>query len=222
MTFSQNWEAAYGAHTHVSRWPWSDVVSYVMRFARPDDGLCRVLELGCGSGANIPFFSALPVDYWSIEGSPTAVGLVHEAYPQLRGKVVIGDFTKGLPFDGPFNLIVDRAATPHNATEAVRRVISMVAARLKPGGKFIGIDWFSDADSDAKSGKEIDAHTRTDLLSRAFRGLGIVHFSDRDHLVDLLSSAGLSIERLEHKLNNVVIPEGEDRMARWNFVAVKP
>jgi hypothetical protein len=56
MSFSSEWDECYKASTHMSIWPWSDIVSYVLRYACPvDPSVCRVLELGCGVGANIPF-----------------------------------------------------------------------------------------------------------------------------------------------------------------------
>ena len=56
MTFSNKWETCYKNKTHsMNNWPFSDLVSYVMRFSKPGKSKIRVLELGCGSGANIPF-----------------------------------------------------------------------------------------------------------------------------------------------------------------------
>jgi SAM-dependent methyltransferase len=56
------------------------------------------------------------------------------------------DFTRLLP-DGPFDLVVDRASLPHNTTEAIARCIRMIEKRLRPGGWFIGVDWFSTDDT---------------------------------------------------------------------------
>ena len=58
MNFSKEWEERYRENTHLSVWPWSNLISYVMRYARPENKDFSVLELGCGAGANIPFFSA--------------------------------------------------------------------------------------------------------------------------------------------------------------------
>ena len=55
--FSNEWDNLYTSNAHMSVWPWSDLVSYVMRYARPKDpSNCKVLELGVGAGANIEFF----------------------------------------------------------------------------------------------------------------------------------------------------------------------
>jgi SAM-dependent methyltransferase len=221
VTFSKEWEDVFRANTHFSVWPWSDLVSYVSRYARPEQEFRRVLELGCGAGANIPFFVQRKMEYRAVEGSQFAVTSVRRTYPLLAEQIVCGDFTKDIPFPGPFDLVVDRVALPHNTTGAIRRTLAMIHNRLRPGGKFIGIDWFSSQHEDSTRGIEVDSHTRRDIDSRSLRGLGEVHFFDRGHLVDLFAAAGFYIERLEHKQSEIYVPSGEGRLAWWHFVAVK-
>lgn len=225
MSFSSEWEKTYQASQHLSVWPWSDLVYYVCRYAKPTDGVVsRVLELGCGVGANIPFFLANPFDYSSVEGSASAVSVLHRAYPQLVNKIVVGDFTKEIPFSGEFDLIIDRVSLPHNSTEAILNCLKVCFSKLKPGGKMIGIDWFSTEHKDSKKGDEVDLFTRTNLPSDShLHGLGCVHFFDQKHLSYLLQEAGFIIQRLEHKSHDLYIPESQaGRLAWWHFVALKP
>ena len=94
MGFSKGWDECYMKNTQMSIWPWSDLIGYVMRYARPDSAEFKVLELGCGAGANIPFFRTLGVDYYTVEGSATAVESLKEKYTELSNNLVAGDFTK--------------------------------------------------------------------------------------------------------------------------------
>lgn len=73
MGFSIEWEKTYQTGAHNSVWPWSDVVSMTNRYFRGDKSGLRVLELGCGAGANIPFFVTIGAEYCGIEGSVTEV-----------------------------------------------------------------------------------------------------------------------------------------------------
>jgi SAM-dependent methyltransferase len=221
MTFSKEWEQLYRANTHMSIWPWSDLVSYVHRYARPEDGFHRVLELGCGAGANIPFFVKLGADYCGIDVSSEIVALLHKSFPQLKDKIVVGDFTKAPPFGGPFDLVVDRSSVTHNTTAAIQTTLITIMRQLRKGGRFIGIDWFSTAYPDAKMGDTLDSHTRTNIPLGQFKGLGTVHFSDQAHILNLLTDVGFQVERLAHKKIDCVIP-GETPMGWWNFVAIKP
>jgi SAM-dependent methyltransferase len=222
MSFSPEWDDAYRSGTHLSRWPWSDLVSFVYRYAKPTDGFNRVLELGCGVGANIPFFLDLGVIYYAVEGSPNAVARILAAYPDLQERVVNTDFAELIPFSGPFDLVVDRSALIHNPTEAMRGTLRMISDRLRPGGKFIGIDWFSSDHQDFAGGELVDLSTRTNFKAGEFSGIGNVHFCNEEHLSNLIAEAGLLLEYLEHKRTEVLVSASCDRFGYWNFVAIKP
>jgi SAM-dependent methyltransferase len=219
MTFSPEWDERYRAGTHLSVWPWSDLVSYVMRFARPKSSSECVLEIGCGAGANIPFFRKLGVQYAAIEGSASIVRVLHQTYPDLAQKIFVGDFTVALPGEDFFDLVVDRASLTHNSEAAIRRSLGIIASRMKKGARYIGIDWFSTRHSDYQKGKQAeDAFTRTDIAEGGFKGTGRVHFSDRKHIVDLFHD--FNVEVLEEKIVTRSIPDDSHVSATWNFCAV--
>ena len=221
MTLSTEWEQLYQANTQMSIWPWSDLVSYVMRYARPRDKNFRVLELGCGAGANIPFFKHLRVQYHAIDGSETSVRRLAEHFSEYKATIKVGDFTNEIPFEGVFDLIVDRSSlTCGNTTTAIKRGIKLVEEKLAVNGKFIGIDWFSTAHSSYLNGIQAgDAHTKTGFVDGPFQGLGKIHFSDRNHLVELFS--GFRLPQLEHKVVSTVVPNNGLVVATWNFLAVR-
>lgn len=224
MGFSTQWEGVYRRGEQISAWPWSDLVSYVMRYARPDRDPYRVLELGFGAGANIAFFLALGADYSGTEGSATAAERVQAQFAAAANfRVACCDFTKAIPFEGPFDLVVDRSSLTHNSTSAIRACLGRLNRIMRSGGKFIGIDWFSMANAESAKGTSLeDQYTRANFSSGQFRDVGTVHFSDQGHLQELLSEAGFEVRRLEHKLSDTVIPAGVARMAWWHFLAVKP
>lgn len=219
MTFSNEWEEQYQANSHNSIWPWSDLVSFVMRYTPPDKARLRVLELGCGAGANIPFFLSLGVQYLAIEGSQTAVKRLWKRFPGLQDNIMIGDFTEAIDVAGQVDLVIDRASLTHNNTEAIKRGVSLIYEKLRPGGQFIGIDWFSTKHEDYRRGLPAeDLFTRCGYQKGQFVNVGRVHFSDRGHLEELLTP--LVIQVLEHNLITREIPE-KYVMGRWNLVAMK-
>ncbi len=162
------------------------------------------------------------MDYWAIEGSGFVVAKLHEAFPDLSGKITAGDFTREIPFDGPFDLVVDRSSLTHNDTVAIRRTLRMVHDLMRPGAKFIGINWFSAKHAAAAAGDPLDSHTRTNIPAGQFAGVGAVHFSDREHIIDLIGTVGFQLERLEHQETDAVLPAGGGTLGWWNLVAVKP
>lgn len=220
MNFSPEWDRRYRGLTHLSIWPWSDLIGYVMRYARPTGPAFRVLELGCGAGANIPFFQSLGVEYYGIEGSPAIVEKLRERFPSLEGNIVAGDFTLQIPFAGEFDLVVDRSSLTHNTTTAIVRCLDAAHAKLRSGGKFIGIDWFSTAYSEYRKGTAAeDEFTRTGYQEGSFADVGRVHFSDKPHLLELFKSFEITV--LEHKRIEREIPADGWHFASWNFVARK-
>jgi len=223
MSFSTEWEERYAANTHLSVWPWSDVVSLVHRHCKPviSAGGGRVLELGCGAGANIPLFCALNIDYYAVEGSPTIVRQLHERYPDRVKNIVCSDFTMDQPFAAGFDLVVDRAALTHNNTASIKNALQIAFDALAPGGTFIGVDWFSTNYSDFSMGDTVDdAFTKTNIATGSFSGVGKVHFSDETHLRDLFSQ--FEIIFLEEKLTRRLEPPDQHQFASWNIVARKP
>lgn len=223
MAFSAEWEQLYQRGAQNSIWPWSDLISFVMRYARPERQPYRVLELGVGAGANISFFISIGADYSGTEGSATAVERVQSRFADEANICVkCCDFTKEIPFEGPFDLVVDRASLAHNGTAAIEECLLRVVGKMRSGAKFIGIDWFSTANDDFLSGRSTEDHfTRTAFPPGPFQDVGTVHFFDEIHLRDLLARAGLDIERLEHKQSDTLVPGDLGRLAWWNFAATK-
>jgi len=224
VSYSTEWDDIYRGGAQNSVWPWSDLVSFVMRYARPDRNPYRVLELGFGAGANVQFFLAVGADYYGLEGSAIAVEKVRDRFAGApRMNLACGDFTQYIPFDASFDLVVDRSSITHNSTGSIQKCLALVYSSMRSGGKLIGIDWFSTVNGDFLSGRESgDYYTRTGFQHGQFRGVGVVHFSDEQHIQNLLTATGFRVERLEHKRVDASVPVGTDPMAWWNFVVVKP
>ena len=223
MGFSTEWEELYVNNNQMSIWPWSDLVSYIYRYTevakRPN---VKVLEIGCGAGANIPLFQKIGADYCAVDGSPTVIKMLQENYPIYANNLVVGDFTKEIPFDETFDVIVDRASLTHNTTADIKKTIDLIEKHLtSPNGIFIGVDWFSKSHDDFILGDKIlnDPYTKyMGNVKGQFAGVGNVHFSDDAHLIELFSS--FEIKVMEEKVVNTLLPV-KHRFASWNFVAVK-
>lgn len=221
MAFSTEWEEIYRKGEQNSTWPWSEVVSCFYHYFKGDYNNLNVLELGCGAGANISFFKSLGVNYYGIEGSVTKVRELNEAFADEKTTIANGDFTKEIPFDNRFDLVLDRGSVTHNTTEDIKNTIVLVRDKLRMGGYYFGIDWFSSNprsyDFAIEKKKVIDANTMK-FQSGYFEGKGNVHFSDAQHIKELFES--FSIIELFMKTETWDIPNAKV-IERWNFVARK-
>lgn len=220
MSFSAQWNQVYRKESNISIWPWSDLVSYMHRYAKPFSSSTKVLEIGFGAGANIPFFLSIGVDYYGIEGSDSIAERVREMYPELKDRLKTGDFIRQ-KYSETYDLVVDRSSMTHNDTNAIRQGLRNLCAAMKPGAKYIGIDWFSVEHSGFGLGDTIDGFTRANITEGQFAGVGNVHFSSKEHLVELFSEAGMELTRLEHKQITYEIPNTGHLFASWNLVAEK-
>ena len=219
MTFSNKWETCYKNKTHsMNNWPFSDLVSYVMQFSKPRKSKISVLELGCGSGANIPFFLSLNVEYFGIDGSNTIVRNLKKN-PMLKNNIIVGDFTKELPFQKKFDLIVDRASINHNPTNGIKKCLDLVHQKLKTNGKFIGIDWYSTRDIGYKSGRKTNDIFTKSYVGGRYYGVSKIHFNNEKHLLNLLKN--FKILCLDEKIYKSIIPIKNKTIAVWNIVAQK-
>ena len=219
MNNKPNWEQIYSESKHQSIWPWSELVSLVMHFAVPmNKSGFNVLELGCGAGANIPFFQSLNASYHGIDISKTVVEQLHIQFPALKEKIKDTDFCAEIPFHGPFDLVVDRGSLTHNDSNSIKRCLNTLKTVTKQNALLIGVHWFS-TDCDYYDGGEPthDPNCKTNFKSGNFVGTGIVHFFSESHLLELLSD--YEIIDLQHIICRHDVPADRPVVAYWNFVA---
>jgi len=129
---SQNW----------GKYPGEELIRFVARnfykIARRSD--IRILEVGCGPGANLWFIAREGFSFAGIDGSPSAIGTaaqrLDEEVPHWaqRGQLVVGDIEK-LPYDaGSFDAVIDNEAVYCNDFETSRRIYADCLRVLKSGG----------------------------------------------------------------------------------------
>ncbi len=219
MSFSNEWNQQYQNNQHMSVWPWSTLISLCLRHTDLRTKPLRVLELGCGAGANIPFIQTYTPQYYAIEGSSSIVDKLHKNFPQFIKNIVVGDFTKEIPFKDLFDLIIDRGSITHNDTNGVKSSLKLARDKLQVGGKMIITDWFSTESDQCKFGDPTgDDFTRTNFISGPFQGLGKAHFFDKKHIDEL--TADFNLIYLQHTIHDNFLEK--TRTAAWSLVLEKP
>jgi len=219
LEFSEEWEERYRENTNMSIWPWSDLVSHVNNYVKPLNSQLRVLELGCGAGANIPFFQSFNADYFGIDGSNIIINMLKKKFPDIKDNLKVGDITNEIMFKGKFDLIIDRSALTHNSINGIKKGLDFTYEKLKNNGKFIGIDWFSTKCSEFTKGQiNGDEFTRS-FQDGPFANVGTTHFAEKFHMIDFFKKFKILV--LDHKITKTEIPENDYTLATWNIVAQK-
>ena len=227
--WSPEWELnRFSQGKRAAKYVWSDVVTLTYRYllgprAEVPRSEIRILELGCGAGANLLFFAKEGLDVTGIDASPSAINLAREGLEQVGHSVnlAVGDFANGLPFaDASFDLVLDRATLTCNVLKVIEGTVAEVRRVLSPGGISAIVDFYSTAHPNATLGVEVEPNTRTDIREGMFQDIGNVHFTTSEELHDLLSR--FTILHMEHKVYNCIMPGADEGTAQFNVVARKP
>ena len=225
--FSQEWEDEYKrreASNNIVSFPWSDVVSHLHRYC--SEFFCqepprKILELGCGTGANIPLFLSRGFQYVGIDGSDTAIKLVRAKFSQLT--FIKHDFTTTLPFeDESFDLILDRGSITYVETASLENMFQEIYRILKKGGLFLCVDLFSKEHPSfllAEKDKKIDGST---ILNPSFGStsfLGSVRFWDYNDILTYFKD--FKVLYKQHKKVDDMTREQKHGYASYDIIAKK-
>ena len=141
MAFDQVWESIFETSMW-GRYPAESVVREMSRSFRTPETRAntRVLDLGCGPGANTWFLCREGYQVSGIDGSPSAIEACKSRLKsdQLLAELRVGDITKTLPWaDGTFDAVVDCVSLYANPLPEIQRAIAEVRRVLKSNGLFI-------------------------------------------------------------------------------------
>lgn len=225
-SFDKKWEEnIYSKGKQLNKYPFSEMVSYVMRLfsnqLRSGEAL-KVLELGFGSGNNIIFLAQEGFETYGIEGSASAhaVALKRIEEKGLRASLVIGDFAQ-LPYpDNFFDLVIDREAIYCNLPSAIEKTVQEVHRVLKKGGWFITFMYSLEHGSRLLDGGNlIDKNTYTDFNQGCFAGTGVTHFFSKEEIFYYLKD--FEIEFMKHLRVDNLIPNERNEYAEYHTCARK-
>lgn len=143
MSWDPVWETVYRSRAW-GQYPGEDVVRFVKgRFSQAEDrSQVRLLEVGCGSGANLWFMAREGFCVHGIDGSATAVALARErldrecaGWSAAGSRVQAGEAAR-LPYpDSFFDGVLDVVAVCYCGFEEAQQAYREMARVVKPGGR---------------------------------------------------------------------------------------
>jgi len=222
QTFDKQWNQVHSSRNW-GRYPAEELVRFMARnyYERQREEV-RVLDLGCGTGANTWFLCQEGFMTVAFDGSFVAVKKAVSFCSELTSPGVFLQADAGiLPFsDGVFDVVADIGAISANSTHSIRQILKEICRVLKPGGRLFSSVLFTTSTSGFRYGEQIDSHSYRNIESGPVAGLGTIHFFTRKEICRLWQQAGFEepvidlISRTDHG--------GSQRVSFYTAAARKP
>lgn len=188
--WNKGWDNIFKTHDW-GQYPPEDLIRFIAgnfkkSDARPEK---RLLEVGCGTGANIWFLAREGFDVTGIDGSKNGIekAKARLAKENLKAQFFVGDILK-LPFnDACFDGVIDCECIYANSYKDSQLIMKEIYRVMKPGAVFYSKSFATGTYGDGNGEKlEGEKNTYTEILEGALRSdYGIIRFMDKEEIYDL-------------------------------------
>lgn len=158
----KGWDKIFKKHEW-GKYPSEEFIRFIARnFYKKKRSKIKILELGCGPGANIWYLSREGFDVYGMDGSAIAIKKAKTRLKKenLKAKLILGDITN-LPFkDNFFDLVFDVECLYSNSLSETKKILKEAYRVLSPKGLFYS-KTFSNKISGLKGAKKIRGERNT-------------------------------------------------------------
>lgn len=216
LAYIDHWDEKFQAGQW-GRYPPEELVRFMGRhFKKCERSMIKVLEIGCGPGANIWFLHREGYHTFGIDGSSTAIeqtrGRIEKENSDLNKTSVdlrVGNFSQ-LPWPNEtFDVVVDVFSIYSNPPEIIDLTLKEVRRVLKSGGCLFFKVWGTECTGFGE-GKEISPLTYSDIPSGPCANMGVSHFFNPEEITRRYSEfSEVTLDRIlrTDKYSNSVIEE---------------
>lgn len=200
------WERIH-ANQEWGKYPSEQVVRFVARnyynCVRKD---IKILDFGCGAGANTWFLAREGFDVYAFDGAPSAVKraekyLLGEGYNSVHFKVLDGKF---LDYEENFfDCVIDSVCIYSNTRNNIIKMYQEVYRVLKQQGKIYSSCFGLETDG-YLTGEELEVNTYNNITEGVLANRGISHFYSEQELYTILYDIGfrdIVIEKMQYTDN---------------------
>jgi len=220
MTWDPVWEQIFQSQPW-GKYPTVELIRFVAKnfYQAKDRKSVRLLEIGCGPGANLWYLAREGFTVYGIDGSATAIRIAKDRLDRecngWQGELRTADITQ-LPYpDGFFDAVVDVEAIYCNDLENSKRIYRELFRVTKPQGKLISITFAAKSWGDGVGAKV--SHNTWVVSEGPLSGKGMGRFTDQNDIPDLIG--GFMLENLEMVTRTVNGLKNEIR--EWIIEGVK-
>ncbi|MEZ0232432.1 MAG: class I SAM-dependent methyltransferase [Methylophilaceae bacterium] len=222
MAWDPIWEEVFRSQAW-GKYPGEDLIRFVARnfYRAVDRKSLRILEVGCGPGANLWYLAREGFGFCGVDGSATAIEQAAQRLdaecPGWRdyGELHVGDITQ-LPFsENTFDAVIDNEAISCNTYEASEAIYLEMARVCKQNGKLFSRTFAEGSWGDGTG--EPAGHHAWRCSEGPLVGKGVVRFSTLEEIPALVK--GFTIKSVERLAWTVEARTHE--IAEWIILAEK-
>lgn len=170
----------------------------------------KVLEIGCGSGANLWFLAKEGFDVYGIDQAPTGIKYCEKMLENwgVKAQISIGDMKKMIFSDESFDAVADVVSMQHLTYTDHRQCYKEIYRTLKRGGKLFSFHLGENSVSYLHGGGQIIDKNTVDNISDKTKPLhdnGQTCFLAAADAKALLKEAGfkeITIDTIQRSYNN--------------------
>ncbi len=198
-TWDPRWEEIF-RNKQWGKYPPEHILRFVARnfYHVSDRTKVRLLEIGCGPGANVWFMAREGFAVSGIDGSETAI---RRARQRLTGEGLAADLRVGdfadLPWaNASFDGVVENVSLCSNSRNSIERALTEVRRVLKPGGLFLS-SFFTERTWGYGTGDLVEPDGFKNLREGPLAGTGFCFFFRRDRVPELFHDfTDVTVERI--------------------------
>jgi SAM-dependent methyltransferase len=218
-TWDPIWEKVF-SEQEWGRYPGESLIRFIAKnFYKTERNQIKLLEIGCGTGANIWFMSRENFSVFGIDGSKTAIKKAYDILKKdnLAAELTVGDINC-LPYkDCFFDAVIDVECICCNRKEDSVRILGEINRVLKPSG-YLYSRTFTEEMYVGRKNSNLSKFEYTEISDGPLQGKGFVRLIDKLTIPELYGKLFnvVSIDKLEATHNN-----NELRTSEWIIISQK-
>lgn len=219
-TWDPVWEQIFQSREW-GKYPPEHVIRFVARnfYSVKDRKSVRLLEIGCGPGANVWFMAREGFNVAGIDGSPTAIQRARQrlANEGFMVDLQVGDFAR-LPWpDNTFHGVVENLSLYANPWTSIECALREVRRVLKPGAPFLS-SFFTDRTWGYGQGEMVETDGFINVREGPLAGTGFCLFLKRSRVAELFREfEDVSVEQISR-----TVDEEQHRIEQFVIACRKP
>lgn len=191
-SFDNTWEEIHKSQEW-GKYPSEDIIRFVARnYYNKERKNIKILDFGCGAGANTWYLAREGFDTYAFDGSASAVmkAKLYLAKENLEAHFEVADALDISYENNFFDCIIDSAVVYANTIKNITDMYKKIYDLLVPAGKLFATGLFTPNTAGYGTGILLEKNTFKDLTEGALAGRGTVHFFEKEEILELLDSIG--------------------------------